>query len=58
MAVKGTPFYIAPEIWSDVSYSPACDVYSFAIIAYENITSEDPFKGMNCDLSRNHWCPI
>lgn len=51
IAVKETPIYIAPEVWSEAEYSPACDVYSLAII--EIITNEDPYKGMNCNQIRS-----
>lgn len=37
---KGTPVYIAPEIWTDYEYSKASDVYAFAIIVYEILTNE------------------
>lgn len=44
-SVKGTPIYIAPEIWSSQEYSTASDVYAFSLIFYEIITNEQPFKG-------------
>lgn len=45
--IKGTPLYIAPEIWSDQEYTPACDVYSYAIIVFEIVTSEAPWKNLS-----------
>lgn len=45
-AVKGTPIYIAPEIWINKDYGPSCDVYSFGLITYEIITGEEPFKSI------------
>lgn len=42
-SIKGTPIYIAPEIINDADYTTACDVYSFAIIAYQLFVNEDPF---------------
>lgn len=45
-AVKGTPIYIAPEIWTNKDYGPSCDVYSFGLITYEIITGEEPFKSL------------
>lgn len=45
--IKGTALYIAPEIWTDMEYSPACDVYSFAIIVYEIMTCQEPWKNLN-----------
>lgn len=45
--IKGTPIYIAPEIWLSLSYSAKCDVYSYSFIIYEIITTEKPFKDYN-----------
>ena len=42
--LKGTPLYIAPEIWTSYEYTKACDVYSFAFIVYEIMTCDDSFK--------------
>ena len=47
--IKGTPLYIAPEIWINAEFTPACDVYSFAIIAYQLFSNEDPFKNCSND---------
>ena len=33
-AIKGTPIYIAPEVWSKMSYTPACDVYAYGIFVW------------------------
>lgn len=41
--IKGTPIYIAPEIWMEKEYTTACDVYAFGIIVYEIITSLVPY---------------
>lgn len=49
---KGTPIYAAPETWSDNEFSKASDVYSFAIIAYELLSLEQPFK----DCSIQNLC--
>ena len=43
--LKGTPIYMAPEIFSKETYSKATDVYAFAFILYEIFTLETPFKG-------------
>ncbi|KAK8852543.1 hypothetical protein M9Y10_017528 [Tritrichomonas musculus] len=42
--VKGTPIYIAPEIWETQKYGKEGDVYSFSLILYEIMTNEVPFK--------------
>ena len=44
---KGTPIYIAPEIWQDKKYTKAGDVYAFAMIVYELLTHNEPFKDYN-----------
>ena len=35
--------YIAPEIWEDCNYTKAGDVYSFAIIVYEIMSTDKPY---------------
>ncbi len=45
---KGTFLYAPPEVLIDNEYTEAGDVYSFAIIAFELITNEKPFK--NCSF--------
>ncbi|KAK8843100.1 hypothetical protein M9Y10_025291 [Tritrichomonas musculus] len=40
----GTPSYAAPEIFSDLPYTPASDVYAFGMIVFEIISGEKPFK--------------
>ena len=43
---KGTFLYSSPEVLNDNEYTKSGDVYSFAIIAFELIINEEPFK--NC----------
>lgn len=42
--MKGTPIYMEPEVLSDKEFSKKCDVYSYAIIAYEIVIKKTPFK--------------
>ena len=42
--LKGTPIYMAPEIYANEEYSTASDVYAFAFIVYEIMTGQEPFK--------------
>jgi serine/threonine protein kinase len=43
VGVKGTPAYIAPEIWEDSLYTPASDIYAFGVLANEVLTGVVPF---------------
>lgn len=45
--VKGTPTYMAPEIWESGRYSKSSDVYAFSIVVYEIMTFEKPFPDVN-----------
>ena len=45
--IKGTISFLAPEIINSVTYTKPSDVYSFAFIVYQILTSEDFYKGMN-----------
>ncbi|MBB5235791.1 serine/threonine-protein kinase [Deinococcus budaensis] len=42
---SGSPFYMAPEIYRGGSSSPASDVYSLGILAYELLGGERPHQG-------------
>lgn len=39
----GTPVYSAPETYYDI-YTPACDVFSYAITAWEIFYQKEPYK--------------
>ncbi|PYE48700.1 serine/threonine-protein kinase [Deinococcus yavapaiensis] len=39
----GSPFYMAPEIYRGELGTPASDVYSLCVLAYELLTGERPF---------------
>jgi len=43
--VFGTPDYMAPEHAQGRPPSPATDLYSLGIVAYEMLTGEQPFRG-------------
>ena len=43
--VFGTPDYMAPEHAQGKPPSPATDLYSLGIVAYEMLTGQQPFKG-------------
>lgn len=44
---SGTPCWMAPEMLKGEQYGKEVDVYSFAMILYEMLTYEIPFKGKN-----------
>ncbi|MEJ7616490.1 MAG: bifunctional serine/threonine-protein kinase/formylglycine-generating enzyme family protein [Pyrinomonadaceae bacterium] len=41
----GSPFYMAPEQWSDEEPDARADIYSLGIILYQMLTGDVPFKG-------------
>jgi serine/threonine protein kinase/formylglycine-generating enzyme required for sulfatase activity len=41
----GSPFYMAPEQWSDDEIDSRADIYSLGIILYQMLAGEVPFKG-------------
>jgi eukaryotic-like serine/threonine-protein kinase len=44
-SIMGTAYYISPEQASGRSVTPASDVYSLGIVAYECLTGRRPFDG-------------
>ena len=43
--VMGSPYYMAPEQWSDEEPDPRADVYSLGVILFQMLSGEVPFKG-------------
>jgi serine/threonine-protein kinase len=43
--LMGSPFYMAPEQWSDEEPDARADVYSLGIILYQMLTGDVPYKG-------------
>lgn len=43
--IIGSPYYMAPEQWSDEETDKRCDIYSLGIILYQMLTGDVPFKG-------------
>jgi serine/threonine protein kinase len=43
--IIGSPFYMAPEQWSDEEADKRCDIYSLGIMLHQMLTGEVPFKG-------------
>ena len=42
--VIGTPLYLAPEIWDNIPYSYAADIYSLGVVLYELCTLKRPYN--------------
>jgi serine/threonine-protein kinase len=43
--LMGSPFYMAPEQWSDEEPDARADIYSLGVMLYQMLTGEVPFKG-------------
>lgn len=43
--LMGSPFYMAPEQWSDDEPDSRADIYSLGVILYQMLAGEVPFKG-------------
>src|SRR5207245_10437580 len=43
--LMGSPFYMAPEQWSDEPPDARADVYSLGVMFYQMLEGEVPFKG-------------
>jgi serine/threonine-protein kinase len=52
--VMGTPAYIAPERVSGASATPAADLYSLGVVAYECLAGAPPFTGKPLEVAVAH----
>jgi eukaryotic-like serine/threonine-protein kinase len=52
--VMGTPAYLAPERVSGASATPAADVYSLGVVAYECLAGAAPFAGKPLEVAVAH----
>jgi len=52
--VMGTPAYIAPERVSGASATPASDLYSLGVVAYECLAGAPPFTGKPLQVAVAH----
>ena len=46
VSIRGTPGYIAPEIWDNNKHNEASEVYSFGILLYEFAYMKNAFSGL------------
>lgn len=52
-SVRGTPVYMAPELWEGQP-TPATDQYALAAMSYEMLTGRPPFQGNPMQLMYAH----
>ena len=53
-SIKGTPLYMAPEIFEGEAYSHKVDVWALGCVFYQMLTGITPFTGMDKkDLIKN-----
>ncbi|HLZ61099.1 MAG TPA: protein kinase [Ktedonosporobacter sp.] len=52
-SVRGTPTYMAPEQWRGQAV-PATDQYALAVMAYQLLTSQPPFRGRMEQIMHQH----
>ncbi len=45
--VSGTPRYMAPEQWTGIPPTPACDIYAATATFFECLTGRPPYDGPN-----------
>ncbi len=43
--LMGSPYYMAPELWSDDEPDARADIYSLGVILYQMLAGDVPFKG-------------
>jgi len=53
-SIRGTPIYMAPEIWSREPV-PASDQYALAVMTYELFTGRSPFMGRQEQVMYQHF---
>ncbi|MCS6873327.1 MAG: SUMF1/EgtB/PvdO family nonheme iron enzyme [Pyrinomonadaceae bacterium] len=51
--LMGSPYYMAPEQWSDEEPNPQTDIYSLGIILFQMITGDVPFKASSIPAIMN-----
>jgi len=59
----GTPYYLAPELWSNQRYSKKADVWSLGVLLYEILALKRPFtatnmKGLMAKVMNGEYPPL
>jgi serine/threonine-protein kinase len=58
-SIAGTPAYLAPERAGGASATPASDLYSLGVVAFECLTGARPFSGPVAEVTAAHlWRPF
>lgn len=53
--LMGSPFYMAPEQWSDEEPDARADIYSLGVMLYQMLAGEVPYKGASIpSIMRKH----
>ena len=45
ISARGTPPYMAPELWDGASSAPTSDIYAATVTLWESLTGKPPFSG-------------
>jgi eukaryotic-like serine/threonine-protein kinase len=51
---RGTPPYMAPELWDGASSAPTSDIYAATVTLWESLTGKPPFSGGLRRVRRQH----
>ncbi|QBD75520.1 serine/threonine protein kinase [Ktedonosporobacter rubrisoli] len=54
MHIRGTPVYMAPEQWKGRA-TAATDQYALAVMAYQLLTGQPPFRGEMVEVMNQHF---
>ena len=54
--MKGTVRWLAPEAIKEQHLSPQVDIFAFAIITWEIVSCEEPYKGMRIETIMYQVC--
>jgi len=52
--IKGSPHYMAPELWVKKGVNLKADIYAYGVILFQMLTGEAPFKGDYAQVKAGH----